>query len=133
MTPRPSFTKIDVILAAGDVLNHDIDPTDGIYEWMVEHYPGATERFITAVEQDAYRQRDLCRMHGLFEYIDGKLPASADDEAFAALAAEIEEDVAHELKRQSAALPLIEYAAWRTTEEAMRDAAEEYAQGEDEV
>ena len=41
MTKPTKYTQLDVIQAASDVLAHNINPDEGIEQFMREHYPRA--------------------------------------------------------------------------------------------
>jgi len=91
-----------VVQAASDVLDHDINPDDGIEQFMRRHYPRASNQFIAAVKREAVELRDLKRLHALFEYIHDNTPAWPDDKKIHnELAVDIEEDAARELLRRT--------------------------------
>jgi hypothetical protein len=126
-----NFTTWDVIQGASYVLDHDINPDDSyrIEQFLQQHRPGASKRFIAAVQREAVELRDRKRLHGLFEYINSKVPAWPDDKKVRDdLVAEIVDGVALKLPAdwyrraqpsdviavaRCVAVLLIQQAAWR--------------------
>jgi hypothetical protein len=144
------YSQLDVVEAASYLLDHGINPDDGVEGFMRQHYLHASEQFIAAVAREAVELRDQRRLHWLFEHINDRTPAWPDDKKRDEFAIEIEDDVAHELLRKIresekdweerrrisegvhaiaryAALLLIEQAAWRKNDDEMKAAEEKFA------
>jgi hypothetical protein len=142
------YTTWDVIEAASYMLDHDINPDDdyAVEQFLRKHKLGGRRReFITAVIKEAIELRDRKRLHGLFEYINSKVPVWPDDKKVSDdFKIEIADDVGHELHcllqqgddvvgsemeriARCVALLLIQQAAWRKHDDEMKAG---YAQAE---
>jgi hypothetical protein len=143
-----SFTGWEVLQAAGHVLANDIDPDDSyaVEQFLRKRYPRQSKKFISAAEREAVELRNRNRLHGLFEYINQKVPAwPGKREISGEFKLEIADDVSRELHRlmdqdddqivgdemdkivRCVALLLIEQAAWRKSEDEIKASYEKFA------